>query len=205
MDERFQDHWEKVYADKPLPQMSWFQETPHLSLRLIEKYVTDKEAHILDIGGGDSFLVDHLLKMGYTNISVLDISSNAIERAKKRLAGQAAQVNWIVSDVLDLGEIPAVDFWHDRATFHFLGKASQKMKYMALAESLIKVGGYFSLGTFSDKGPEKCSGIPVSRYTEQEMETLVPGNFMVKGFQRTDHPTPFDTFQNFLFGLFEKQ
>lgn len=197
-------HWENVYKTKQFTDVSWYQPTPQLSLDFIKEMKISKEAAILDVGGGDSYFVDHLLKNGFTDITVLDISEAAIERAKKRLGNAAENVSWIVSDITQLSVNRKFDFWHDRAAFHFLTTEEQVSLYLSVAEKHISPAGRMVIGTFSTEGPEKCSGLPVTQYSEQSLTQL-----LMKWFQKikcitVDHLTPFNTKQNFLFCGFSK-
>ena len=198
-------HWENVFANKQANQVSWYQSNPQESLDFIGQFNLPKTATIIDIGGGDSFLVDHLLQMGYINITVLDISAAAIEKAKERLGERAALVKWVVADILNFQIEQKFDCWHDRAAFHFLTTAEEVEQYLQVAEQHISPSGKMVIGTFSTEGPGKCSGLPVKQYDE----TLLTGT-LKKWFKKircitTDHITPFKTIQNFLFCSFQKQ
>lgn len=197
-------HWETIYQTKNLDEVSWFQPKPVTSLSLFEKYEIDKNADIIDIGGGDSFLVDHLLALGYQNITVLDISENAIEKAKNRLGEKAGQVKWIVSDITAFKSSEKYDVWHDRAVYHFLTDANDIAHYTSIANNNISKDGYLIIGTFSDKGPKKCSGIEIKRYSEKELSEKFIRDFNKQECFTIDHKTPFDTKQNFVFCVFEK-
>jgi 2-polyprenyl-3-methyl-5-hydroxy-6-metoxy-1,4-benzoquinol methylase len=197
-------HWESIYQTKQLNEVSWYQPIPQTSLDLISKYVKSYDAKIIDIGGGDSFLVDHLLELGYTNISVLDISEAAIERAKIRLGENANKVCWIVSDISKFEPTEKYDFWHDRAAFHFLTNKEEIQSYVQLVQDSINPNGILAIGTFSENGPLKCSGIELTQYAEDSLSNLFTSGFeKIESFV-VDHPTPFDTVQNFVFGVFRK-
>ena len=196
------EHWEKVYATKQPHEVSWTQELPKTSLDFVHSFNLPKTTSIIDIGGGDSKLVDYLLDEGYENISVLDISANAIERAKQRLGQKAAHVNWIVSDVTTFHPTTTYDCWHDRATFHFLTTPSEINTYLATAREAVK--GFMAIGTFSDNGPAKCSGLNVHQYTEQELQQQLADGFKKLKCITEDHTTPFNTTQNFLFCSFKR-
>ena len=160
-------HWETVYETKNPDQVSWTQKRPSTSLDFISSFGADKTANIIDIGGGDSNLVDHLLDNGYQNITVLDISAKAIEKAQNRLGARADQVNWIVSDVVDFKPTDNFDIWHDRAAFHFLTSPSDISKYASImAENAAK---NVIIATFSENGPLKCSGLEISQYSEKSI------------------------------------
>lgn len=198
-------HWENIYETKSLIDVSWFQPTPKTSLELISKADLSHDAKIIDIGGGDSFLVDHLLELGFTNISVLDISEKAIERAKKRLGENATKVTWIVSDICDFQTSEKYDFWHDRAAFHFLTKDSDIQNYLEKVAQFISEKGLLVIGTFSETGPLKCSGIEIKQYSIDDLKQLFSNNFECLNCFKTDHTTPFDTIQSFTFCLFRKK
>lgn len=197
-------HWEKVFTTKQVNEVSWYQQIPQESIDFIQQLGLLKTAAIIDIGGGDSFLVDHLLTMGYTNITVLDISKVAIDKVKKRLGEKATTVKWIVSDVLDFNPAIQYDCWHDRAAFHFLTTAEQVEIYLSIAQKNVKPTGKMIIGTFSDNGPEKCSGLPVKQYNEKLLSTTLQKWFEKIKCITTHHITPFKTIQNFLFCSFQK-
>ncbi len=196
------EHWEKVYETKHPNEVSWTQEVPHTSIKLIENSNLSKDASIIDIGGGDSHLVDYLLKEGYTNISVLDISSKAIERAKKRLEKKANLVTWITSDILDFVPKKKYDCWHDRAAFHFLTNENDIEYYKDLVA--ISVKNTLIVGTFSDHGPKKCSGLDVSQYNPESLSKIFGNCFSLIESKIEDHETPFNTLQNFVFCRMQK-
>lgn len=198
------DHWENVFATKAENEVSWFQPYPKTSLGFLELFDLPLDANIIDIGGGDSHLVDVLIEKGYKNIYVLDISENALLRAKKRLGDKAALVHWIVSDVTDFVPDVKFDFWHDRAAFHFLTSEDLVQKYVAIAEKNINKGGYLILGTFSENGPEKCSGLEIKQYSETSMSSCFEINFRRIKCIHEEHQTPFNTTQNFLFCSFQR-
>lgn len=196
------DHWERIYRTKNPGQLSWTEEVPKTSLDFIHSFGLKKTAKIIDIGAGDSKLVDYLLAKGFENITVLDISARALDKAKKRLGDQAQKINWIVCDITAFEPNTNFDLWHDRATFHFLTTADQIAKYISIAENA--VSGYLTIGTFSDKGPEKCSGLPVKQYSEEKLAAALKSGFDKIRCVTEDHTTPFDTKQNFLFCSFKR-
>lgn len=196
-------HWEKVYQTKQPNEVSWTQEKPETSLRLIANCNLPKTAKIIDVGGGDSTLVDCLLELGYTDLTVLDISETAIEKAKLRLGALAKKVKWIVSDVTEFQPTEKYAIWHDRATFHFLTEETQIAKYQSLVQN--HVSNFLIVATFSTKGPLKCSGLEIKQYSIADLENTFQNGFQkVEGFYE-DHKTPFDTIQNFVFCRFEKK
>lgn len=203
METENQKHWEEVYETKSPDEVSWTQLNPEQSMAMIREAEIEKNDAIIDVGGGDSLLVDYLLAEGYNNITVLDISAKAIERTKKRLGEKAQNVTWVVSDILDFKPVRQYKIWHDRATFHFLTTASQKEHYKDLVEKAIG-NGHLILGTFSLIGPERCSGLSVSRYDMSALAEVFKGAFVVNKHFTVDHVTPFQTSQNFLFVDFIK-
>ena len=202
MEKNLKTHWETVYETKSPQEVSWTQETPRISLDFIQSFKFNKEVRIIDIGGGDGLLVDHLLDLGFNNVSVLDISAQAIERAKKRLGERAAMVQWIVSDINDFQPEGTYDLFHDRAAFHFLTAPSDIHHYASLVANHAK---NMIVGTFSTGGPLKCSGLEITQYDEISLVE----QFQAQGFEcietkREDHQTPFGTSQNFVFASFRK-
>lgn len=197
------EHWETVYNTKSPEQVSWTQKIPALSLEWIESFQLPKNAAIIDIGGGDSTLVDFLLEKGYEDITVLDISETALEKARQRLGDKSKKVNWIQADVTDFKPDRSYDLWHDRATFHFLTETEQVAKYLALAGSI--VNNIMMIGTFSIDGPAKCSGLPITQYSEEKLAALFDKDFEKMNCRYKDHITPFNTIQNFLFCVFRKK
>lgn len=196
-------HWETVYETKNPNEVSWTQDIPKTSLDFIHFFGIAKTAKIIDIGGGDSKLVDYLLDAGFENITVLDISEKALEKAKERLGDKAQKVDWVVSDITEFEPNTSFDLWHDRATFHFLTTADQIEKYLAIARN--SVSGFMTIGTFSNNGPTKCSGLDIKQYSEQTLTTALENGFEKLRCITEDHTTPFGTTQNFLFCSFKRQ
>jgi hypothetical protein len=197
------DHWENVYLKKQPGEVSWTQEFPKTSLEFIYSFHLPKTANIIDVGGGDSKLVDHLLDEGFSNITVLDISANAIGRAKQRLGNRSQKVNWVVSDITEFEPHTNFDLWHDRATFHFLTSRKQVSTYIDIARRWIT--GYLVIGTFSDSGPKKCSGLDIKQYSEKSLESELKNGFEKIRCLTEDHITPFNTIQNFVFCSFRRR
>jgi len=198
-------HWENVFNTKSATELSWFQSYPTTSIAFVELFKLPLTANIIDIGGGDSYLVDALIEKGYQHIWVLDISASALERAKKRLGKKADLVNWVVSDIIEFVPPVQFDFWHDRAAFHFLTNETAINKYVSIAEKGIKSNGYLVLGTFSENGPTKCSGLDIQQYNERSMSTRFEVAFNRIKCIEEDHTTPFNTVQHFLFCSFQKK
>lgn len=197
-------HWENIYETKEVNEVSWYQPTPKTSLDFLQQFQVPKTAKIIDIGGGDSFLVDHLLELGYQNISVLDISMAAIQRVKQRLGEKAKYVKWIVSDVVGFKPTEKYDFWHDRAAFHFLTDEREISAYLEMAQQNINPTGILVIGTFSEQGPKKCSGIEIKQYSETSMTERLKMFFEKVKCITVDHATPFNTIQSFVFCSFRK-
>lgn len=201
MNNEKKSHWEHIYNVKTPEEVSWTQEKPETSLNFIHSFGTDKTAKIIDIGGGDSKLVDFLLQEGYENISVLDISANALERAKKRLRNKTEKVTWIVADITEFEPTEQYDIWHDRAVFHFLTEENDIKKYQDLVTKAVK--GRMVIGTFSKNGPLKCSGLEIKQNDETSLISIFKANFDKIECFTVDHKTPFDTIQNFIFCSFK--
>ncbi len=197
-------HWDTIYQTRQLNEVSWYEPVPETSLDLIRQFGEPATTKIIDIGGGDSFLVDHLLENGYQDITVLDISAAAIERAKQRLGKRAETVKWIVADVTRFQPTEAYDVWHDRAAFHFLTSQDEISDYITTAERSITPKGTLIIGTFSKQGPSKCSGIKVKQYSESSMTERLKNTFEKIKCITLNHITPFDTIQNFVFCSFKK-
>ncbi|MBL4708582.1 MAG: methyltransferase domain-containing protein [Flavobacteriales bacterium] len=197
-------HWESIYQTKELKDVSWFQPTPEASLDFFKRFNVQTTAKIIDIGGGDSFLVDHLLDLGYQDISVLDISAVAIGKARHRLGERANKVKWIVADAATFKPTEKYDFWHDRAAFHFLTNEQEISNYLETAQQNINPTGVLVIGTFSEQGPKKCSGIEIKQYSETTMSDRLKKLFEKIKCTTVDHKTPFDTIQNFVFCSFRK-
>ena len=185
-------HWEKVYETKQLNEVSWYQARPDISLGFLEKFKLPKQAKIIDVGGGDSLFVDYLLERNYTDITVLDISETALEKAKKRLGKRADDVTWILADAGEFEPTEKYDFWHDRAAFHFLTDED------AIA------GGYLILGTFSTNGPFKCSGLEIKQYSEKSMTDRFLHFFEKIKCLTVEHLTPSEKIQEFIFCSFKR-
>ena len=194
------DHWENVYRKKKFDCVSWY--APHLreSLRLIEQLCPDKTAAIVDVGGGESTLVDDLVHRNYLDLTVLDISATAIDFTKHRLGAKAQQVSWLVGDVTRYSfAAKQFDLWHDRAVFHFLTDSAERKAYVDLVRSSVKPGGFVLMATFGPNGPLQCSGLDVVRYNDQQLHHEFGEGFDLMGSQLSDHRTPMGTDQQFLY------
>jgi ubiquinone/menaquinone biosynthesis C-methylase UbiE len=197
-------HWENIYQTKELKDVSWFQPTPTTSLDFIKQFNIPTSAKIIDVGGGDSFFVDNLLELGYQDITVVDISESALERAKKRLGDSADKVKWIVADAASLKLTEKYDFWHDRAAFHFLTQEHEIENYIDTVQQCVNPGGKLVIGTFSENGPKKCSGIEIKQYSEDSMNERFGKYFRKIDCITVDHKTPSGSVQNFIFCSFTR-
>jgi 2-polyprenyl-3-methyl-5-hydroxy-6-metoxy-1,4-benzoquinol methylase len=193
-------HWENIYHTKESAQVSWYQLHPQLSLQYIRNTGADKAANIIDVGGGASTLVDHLLDDGFGQITVLDISKEALEVAIQRLAQRAKLVTWLEADITR-ADLPqhAYDIWHDRAVFHFLTDPQDRAAYVKTVEHAVKPGGHVIVATFASDGPEKCSGLDVARYDPQSLHDEFGSGFELLDSTHENHQTPFGTEQKFIY------
>ena len=195
-------HWENIYQKKEIDGVSWYQKTPIESLQLIKKYSISNSDKIIDIGCGKSFLADNLLELNYTDISLVDISSNALKEVKDRL--QNKSLNFIETDILNFNSNDKYDIWHDRAVFHFITNPEGIEKYISLCNKYINNQGILIIGTFAEDGPLKCSGLEIKRYSVDQISGLFKETFeLVESFKML-HKTPFDTEQSFLFCVLRK-
>ncbi|MSP50416.1 MAG: class I SAM-dependent methyltransferase [Alphaproteobacteria bacterium] len=198
-------HWEEVYATKTGDAVSWFQQDPVPSLDLIDAAGVGREAAIVDVGGGASLLVDRLLERGFTHVTVMDVAENALASAKARLGPRQASVAWVVQDVTAWEPQPrAFALWHDRAVFHFLIDDAGRRSYLRALERGLAPGGFVVFATFAPSGPERCSGLPVRRYSAGTLQaTLGAGYELVRTMPET-HVTPAGHRQDFLWCLFRR-
>ena len=196
-------HWDAVYRTKQPDEVSWFQQDPALSLRLIRRATTDVRARIIDVGGGASSLVDALLRDGYTEVTVLDVSAAALAHARQRLGDTAATVHWMDADVLT-APFPeaAFDVWHDRAVFHFLIDPADRSAYVAQLRRALRLGGHTVLATFAEDGPPTCSGLPVARYSPEALQRELGAMFEPVEVARERHITPAGASQSFVYCTF---
>lgn len=193
-------HWERIYSTKPTTDLSWHQRHPVRSLDLIERTGVAATASILDVGGGDSMLVDHLVARGYSNLTVLDLSGAALRRARERLGARAAAVTWLEADVLS-ADLPraGVDVWHDRAVFHFLTRPEDRETYVSQVRRTLRPGGHVIIATFADDGPATCSGLPVERYSPESLSAEFGAGFHLRASSRDTHRTPSGAEQRFVY------
>ena len=195
-----QDHWDKVYRTKAPDAVSWYRAHLERSLALIARAAPDRSAAIIDVGGGESTLVDDLLAGGYRNLSVLDLSPTAIEVARARTGEAGRQVTWLVADVTTADLMPqAYDVWHDRAVFHFLTEPDRRAAYVRQVARSVKPGGHVIVATFGPEGPVKCSGLDVVRYDAGSLHGEFGASFRLIESATELHQTPFGTTQQFLY------
>ncbi len=197
-------HWEKIYEEKCIDEVGWFQSIPLTSLDFLKEVNLPKTAKIIDVGAGDSYFVDHLLDLGYTDVTVLDISAKAIDRAKQRLGDRAMAVKWIEADIAQFQPSSTYDLWHDRASFHFLCEEQEIENYIIMMSEHVSPGGFFVIGTFSEQGPLKCSGIDIKQYSEDSIHKLLGNNFEKLKCLNLDHITPSGAAQNYTFCSFTR-
>lgn len=198
------DHWQEIYQEKSASTVSWFQAAPRISLDLIHETGVTEDARIVDIGGGASTLVDHLLAEGFTDLTVLDIAAAALDQAQARLGGDATKVTWCAEDVTTWTPDAPFDLWHDRAVFHFLTDAGDRAGYRTVLERAVKPGGWVVMVTFALDGPERCSGLPVVRYSSDTLATELGAGFILTDSRREEHVTPGGVRQNFVYSVFRK-
>lgn len=196
-------HWENVYSTKQTTEVSWFEAEPTTSLNLIDR-VLPQGGRIIDVGGGASFLVDRLVANACWEVTVLDIASSAIEHARKRLGETACKVHWICDDITETSQLEKYDVWHDRAVFHFLTNPYDRQAYLNRLNESVVSGGYFVVATFAPDGPEKCSGLPVCRYSVDGLETVLGRGFKLVSNTELGHVTPTGKTQQFTLAVFQK-
>ncbi|MDQ9172458.1 class I SAM-dependent methyltransferase [Oxalobacteraceae bacterium R-40] len=194
------DHWNRVYRTKQPDEVSWY--APHLerSLNLVMQAAPNKDAYIIDIGGGEATLVDDLVNQGYRHVSVLDISEAALKVAQNRLQDRRSAVNWITGDITNI-ELPVstFDVWHDRAVFHFLTDQRQRAAYVEQVKKAVKHGGHVIVATFGPNGPLQCSGLDVVRYDANELHAQFGGAFELVSHEEENHCTPWGAMQQFVY------
>lgn len=196
-------HWDHVWTRRQADEVSWFQARPTLSLQMIRS-VAGPEARIVDVGGGASRLVDHLLDAGYRELTVVDIAAASMDAARQRLGAASDQVSWIVADATEFRSARSFDVWHDRAVFHFLVDATDRERYLAAMGDALAVGGHVVLATFGPDGPETCSGLPVRRYSIEAMQATLGSSFGLVAHDVESHVTPSGATQQFVYGLFRR-
>lgn len=198
-------HWEKIYRTKSLTEVSWYQSRPQISLDLIQRTGVDENAPIIDVGGGASILIDHLLDNGYRDLTVLDISFAALDLARARLGQRATMVKWIEADVTNV-ELRHQHYqvWHDRAVLHFLTDEGARARYVNVVRAAVRPGGHVIVATFAEDGPARCSGLEVVRYSPTRLHEVFGSDFVLEDSTREVHQTPFGTEQEFVYCHFRK-
>jgi len=203
--EHRQGHWQRTYQAKTEQEVSWHQDSPEPSVTLVTAAAGSLASPIIDIGGGASHLVDHLVQRGYLKVAVLDLSSAALAKAQARLGAQAAAVDWIAADITTWTPTHRYDVWHDRATFHFMVTEADRSAYLARLRLALVPGGHAIIATFALDGPEKCSGLPVTRYDAESLADTLGREFTFVRSERHFHRTPWDAVQAFQFSVFRRQ
>ena len=199
-----QQHWEDVYAGKAAGTRSWFQPKPETSLALLERAGFTAEKSLIDIGGGTSHLIDGLITRGAAQLAVLDISAHALEEAKRRIGAAANAVKWIRADITEADLDGPYDLWHDRAVFHFLTDRQDREAYLERLNAHLRPGGRVVIATFALDGPEKCSGLPVVRYSPESLGTELGERYTLLETRDEPHETPAGKIQNFVYCVFER-
>lgn len=199
------DHWQNVYGSKAFTDVSWFQPRPERSLQIIKETAVGRDDAIIDVGGGASTLVDHLLDDGFSNITVLDIADLAFEQSKKRLGARADRVDWIVGDVTAFQPARTWQLWHDRAVLHFLIEEQDRARYVDVLRQGLAPGGHIVLSVFGPDGPLKCSGLEIRRYSVDMVGELLGPDFELLNSEIEDHLTPTGSTQQFLYSCWTRR
>ena len=199
------EHWNRVYATKRETEVSWFETEASLSLALIKSWSRSTDDAAIDIGGGASRLAGGLLEAGYPDITVLDLSQEALEVSKRRLGERSLDVKWIVADVTKWQPPRGYHIWHDRAAFHFLTAAADRAAYVACLKKALHPGGYAIVGTFALDGPEMCSNLPVVRYSHETLAQTLGPSFDLAETRTFSHRTPLGRIQQFQFSVFRRR
>lgn len=197
------EHWEKIYSEKLPEEVSWFQSEPTISLQIITN-ISDHDSSIIDVGAGESVLVDYLINLGYLNISVLDISGKAIDHVKKRLQEKAKNIVWYEKDITQFIPSRTYDIWHDRAVFHFLTNQESRISYLQVIKNATKKGSYVIIASFSKDGPMKCSGLDIVQYDDSTIQDEFGDQFLLLASQTEIHITPTGNEQRFIYFLFQR-
>jgi len=196
----YKTHWSQVFQTKSPTDVSWYQENPRLSLDLIVQTGVAKSARIIDVGAGASTLADNLLKLGYQNLTLLDISAEALQTVRERLGIQAEDITCIADDITQANFPEATyDVWHDRAVFHFLTTPEMRHRYIAQVRRALKIGGHIIVATFAVDGPEQCSGLTTNRYDAQSLHHIFGDDFELVASLNENHITPWNTEQKFVY------
>jgi SAM-dependent methyltransferase len=197
-----QVHWDSIYKEKPAAGVSWYQSSPEPSLGQIQCFARQRDAPIIDIGGGASLLADRLLEAGFTNLTVLDVSEIALSQVRARLGTRAREVRWIVGDVITVEGIGPQEIWHDRAVFHFLTDPGDRRRYVERVAECVIPGGHVLIAAFALDGPKQCSGLPVERYDVGRLASEFGSGFALLESEHRVHVTPWGAQQPFTHAVF---
>ena len=197
-------HWQTVYSTKRADEVSWFEETPHLSLDLIARGNLTKTDPIIDVGAGACRLVDGLLSMGHTDITCLDISREALEISQSRLGSASGKVNWLAADITELAIDKQFAVWHDRAVFHFLTDEQDRAKYKKVLRDHLRPDGLLIMATFSPHGPQMCSGLDIVQYDADTLSEVMGNDFALLSSKEHSHKTPLGREQIFNYCVFKR-
>ena len=203
MNKDLKKHWEEVYQNKSFEEVSWFQEKPETSIQFFEKLNLPKTASIIDMGAGESHFVDYLLDKGYEHITLVDISEEALNKTKARLGEKGKSIKYIIADAGEFKTTEKYDFWHDRATFHFLTGIVEIEHYTQNICRSLNSGAHFLIGTFAEGGPKKCSGLEISQYSADDLSEVFARCLTQKKSIKIEHKTPTGVSQKFTFCLFK--
>jgi len=199
-------HWEGIYTTRSPTQLSWYQAHAEISLAIIARTGVGKDAHIIDVGGGDSLLVDELFGQGFSNLTVLDISSIALRKARERLKERPSLVTWMEADITEVNLVPhSYDLWHDRAVFHFLTRHEHRQRYISRVKQVLKPGGHLVIATFAPDGPAKCSSLEIVRYSPEELSAEFGNGFQLIEDCSETHFTPSGAQQKFIYCWFRRR
>jgi len=198
-------HWEGVYGARKSTEVSWYQEVPGKSLELVSSVASSPDDAILDVGGGASTLVDHLLDAGYRDVTVLDLANGAFSQSQGRLGERASIPHWLVSDVTRFEPQREYQVWHDRAALHFLTDAEDRARYVSVLKQALAPGGHAVIATFGPEGPLKCSGLEIRRYTVEMLAELLGPEFELQSHELENHQTPMGSTQQFLYSCWMKR
>jgi len=190
-------HWQSVYRDRSADEVSWYQSDPRVSLSLIRGCGLAPDAALLDVGGGASVLVEHLLQSGYCNVTVLDIAEEALAVSRRRLGPEADKVSWQVTDITEFSPDRCYNLWHDRAVLHFLTSPRQRKAYRAVVEKALQPGGHLVIGAFAKDGPTRCSGLEIVQYDASRLLEVLGPQFVLREERKEEHLTPAGKSQEF--------
>ena len=198
------DHWDRIFASTPSTEVSWYTREPAVSLRLVEGIASSRAAAVIDVGAGASLLVDRLVADNFTDVTVLDLSEQALTQVEQRLGEGARHVTFVHHDVLSWHPARQYDVWHDRAVFHFLTDATSRDRYVEIAARAVGAGSGLVIGTFAEDGPTRCSGLPVSRSSAEDLEEVFSRFFSLVEHEREEHVTPSSGVQSFTWAVFHR-